>query len=312
MNENKLIRFASVAAILTLNFYLVSCETVSHLENVSTPETQVLVTQFYGGQQPVVETAAADLLTSTVESEQLSLYEESMIEAASFSLETANQVAPSDILSEISFGPGGGGGLILCDSNSMGQPGLVFSLEGRLHEWNYFHTCGWKDKELITITIEYPNGEVKQFQDTYYRSSELVYALPFSFKTDILRDPVGEYKITFAGESGVLQDALILHRPSEPRLFWNEEDKLILYNFAPQEIVRVFAYSPSHMNGEFAVSKLTAWQTFDVDKQGNLILITNFNKPVSWFFVIGDVTGKVEPDSLSFYSQETWHPPMLK
>lgn len=234
------------------------------------------------------------------------------IKSVTFDFSSANQIAPRDILKEISFGASGGGGFILCDS-TINQPNVPhYTRDAQLHEWIYLHTCGWQNNELITYTIVSPDGTVEEYQNFYPAYESESRALTFRFKTDILQDPPGLYKIIISGQSGTVQVNIDIQQPVGAHVYWNDGDTFILYNFAPNETVWFLAYSHSHTDGRFAVSALYAWQSYTVDQNGRLIVYTNFSEDISWYTVVGEITGEKRPESITFYSPESWFEPILE
>lgn len=213
-----------------------------------------------------------------------------------FSLSTAGQVVPDDIFQEIAFFTGGDGGTGCLETFT--QPTIIsVEEEETLHDLVEIQSCGWQNNERIQIIITFPDGNVVSQEHTFqpqYTTSQLV----FKFKTNVLTDPPGPYHIVFAGPSGTTETSFQLQEPSGPQFYWNEDNTLIMYNFQPQEAVRIFAYKPggnaTDNPGEQSY-QLHAWQEFIVNENGILIIEPQFNVPIGWYAAVGEYSGEVIP-----------------
>lgn len=223
-----------------------------------------------------------------------------------FSLSQKNQGVPEAILDEITFYSGGGEGdpLGYCDNNSrqvrMGETELHNSFF--LHNLIFIHTCGWQNNETVGITIRYPDGRIIQQEQTYINESENVVPMTTIFTTSVLEDPPGQYQFIFSGESGAVEYSFVMQKPEGPHLYGNVygngNHTLMLYNFEPNETVGVFAYTLTDIVREgFPILKLYAWQTFQVDQNGNLLIETQLNENIWHIAVVGDISGEVSNDN---------------
>lgn len=208
-----------------------------------------------------------------------------------FSLSNAEQIAPEDILQEISFSSGAGGDAVCFGSFDSPSVYPETPTHAVLNELVSIHICGWQIGETIKIAVDYPNGTtIASEQENAFLQ------MTFEFMTNVLTDPPGEYVVTFTGDSGTVQHNITLTSPATPQIYWNDDGTLVLYNFEPQETVRVFAYYgvPSLVT---TFAELQAWQTFNVDQQGNLvILLTKIPGNWNWFAAVGDISGEVQID----------------
>ena len=112
-----------------------------------------------------------------------------------------------------------------------------------------------------------------------------------TYGTD-LNDPTGSYTLRFEGKTGEIQCSVYVETESCLFEYWkkNKDDeywsksKLTLYNFEPNERVRLFAYN---RGGTFV-----AWQEFRVSSDGQLTIhITGESKEYS-YAVVGDISGE--------------------
>ena len=227
-----------------------------------------------------------------------------------FSISTSHQTMPEDVLREISYygmgGPGwscgGEGPLPVYQNVTVISPYVDFELE----ESVYIHSCGWQSDELVHITIEFPDGRsVSQVvRATEDRRKEFAgddwvfyYGVILTYETD-WNDSPGSYTFTLEGDSGKVQHTVHITKPAGPRLHCDYgDDKLLLYNFEPNEYVRLFAYEFSDRDESVSfpsglVLVLVAWQEYQVDSSGQLVIQVESGYT---YAVIGDVSGDVYP-----------------
>jgi hypothetical protein len=86
------------------------------------------------------------------------------------------------------------------------------------------------------------------------------------------KDPQGIYKFTFEGDDGrTVAIDIDLGKPDGPRIYLQRDGTLFLYNFNPEEEVRLFEYcdvpDPGTLQFEFS-----NWDSFKVDGAGQLTL----------------------------------------
>ena len=213
-----------------------------------------------------------------------------------FNLSNANQIAPDGILQEISFFTGGGGGAGCIDTYELPEVIGQDPPEGEtfLHQRVEIFLCGWQIDERVEISIKYPDGN-DLIQEEIHGPYSMMH---FFFKTNILNDPPGQYEITFSGESGTTKHQLNIQKPTGPQFYWNDDGTLILYNFEPEETVSVFAYTKTDRippDPLSSVYELHAWQVFNVDQNGTLIIAPQFTTAISWYAVIGEISEQIVP-----------------
>jgi len=203
-----------------------------------------------------------------------------------FSLSSAQRTTPEDVLQEVDYG--GGGAMVDC-TGSFEHPVVEYAswscselgVESELGCTYYVYSCGWEHDESVRTTIEFPDDSSVSETQLYDEYGGYFYYKPS------LNDPPGLYTFIFEGESGKVQHSFEIGKPTGSRLY-RDEDGLILYNFEPGERVRVFAYK----RGEAEVALLEAWQEFQIDSSGQLIvqLQTGFEGYI--YIVLGDVSGE--------------------
>lgn len=210
----------------------------------------------------------------------------------SFSVEDANNTTPEDVLREVSFSPDAGGGGSCGDiQDSFQHPTIMLFDDVEYLEWREdasIYVCGWQPDELVSHTVESTDEEIV-FEELLRAGSD---GGIYTSYAPGLNTPEGLYAIKFEGESGSVTRSVYVERPTEPRLYIEGEDKLILYNFRPDEHVRVFAYKEVDM----FVKGLVAWDEYQVDNNGQLIVQLEEDIDSYSFeehVVVGDLSGEV-------------------
>lgn len=210
---------------------------------------------------------------------------------AEFNFSTINKIPPDNILDEISYYVGGGGGT--CSGELLeGLTIYKVQTDVKLMELSLVHACGWKEKEAVTITIYYPDGRTTS-QETQSKMDTVNYYVSAKLKFGI-EDPAGAYKIVFEGDSsGRIDTTVDVHKPTNAHLFRMDETNLLLYGFQPLESVNLYYYQ---------MEKFAGWQTYTVNQQGQLVIeipvYTGYRHEcmglVDDFFVaIGEKSGEV-------------------
>jgi hypothetical protein len=218
------------------------------------------------------------------------------INIVNFSSETAKKINPGDVLDEIYVG-GLGAGPWACSSGS--NPWIEMS-EGYSHmllEVLEFGTCGWQVGELVKVIVEYPNGKkITQTIKAVNVPDENNAAVAYNFNSTEY-DPVGVYHIIFSGKSGQLEERFRLSKPVGPYLFWyetnitaEEQDYLLrLYQFAPNEKIRMFVY---YGDGRLPGWRLQGWEAYKVDEKGNLSINLSLKSHLPLVAIIGESSGE--------------------
>jgi hypothetical protein len=215
--------------------------------------------------------------------------------SAVFSPATANKLNPGDILQELfyPYGAGGGSDDDPCYGKPVNVPSLIKdSITGdqELFTPITLDSCGWQGGEKVDIQVHYPNGRVvKDQREVPIHSTDSPAYLGYWFMT-AWGDPAGLYRVTFHGPSGEVVANIKILRPLAPRVVMMEQTDLLLYHFSPNEKVRLIAYAwcKSGIDGYC----LTAWQTLQVDGQGNLLV--KMPRTDIWLYILGDKSGEVE------------------
>ncbi|MFK7803166.1 MAG: hypothetical protein AB8G95_16150 [Anaerolineae bacterium] len=151
----------------------------------------------------------------------------------------------------------------------------------------------WQPNETVLATVIGPDGSIysqQKFETTDYNQFGL---LAFPFKSDVLQNPTGIYRITFEGASGIVETKLVIVPPSEPELYWQEDGTIFFNSFQPNEKVQLFIYTPFP---EIDGAKLYAHTGFQTNRDGQLIVSPSFQVPLIWVGAIGDQSGLVEPE----------------
>jgi hypothetical protein len=171
--------------------------------------------------------------------------------------------------------------------------------------WNEYFTiivCGWQPNEKIQIMIQNEAGEL--IYDEEITAGRIIDGEEIITDDNPLGDnvvtfrysvpiniPYGLYNVIFEGEqSGRIIQNLTIEKPTSSRVY-RYDGKLILHNFKPNESVRLLGYTiqgeeenlyrcylANHPDtyGQIDVYILTAWQDYQVDDQGNLVIqLTN-------------------------------------
>lgn len=175
-----------------------------------------------------------------------------------FNLSTSNKVAPEDILDEISYFGGGGGGV--CPGDVENKPSSLDSINIEPLTLEYLDFCGWKKNETIIVTINDPHGNVstKKISAANEDSGRYYAEIELKFGID---EPVGVYKFTLEGASGNAEASVNVRKPDGARLFRIDETHLLLYGFKPLESVNLYYYKEEEFAG---------WQNYKVNQQGRL------------------------------------------
>jgi hypothetical protein len=217
-----------------------------------------------------------------------------------FAISSSSRTAPEDVLVEVSFvgDPGGSDSALKCSTfgGPFSQPTVVKHKTRSLEWWQFLSviTCGWQPGESVDIALYAPSGSVVSKKTIQARSDGRVY---YSYIPE-LNATLGSYSITFEGESGSLKPSFSVISPRGPRVY-QSKDRLILYNFRPNEEVRLLAFrSTGPWVGEF-----TAWEQYHVDSSGKLVIRLQGESERSLAYVIiGDRSGQVSAveDHLAF------------
>lgn len=220
-----------------------------------------------------------------------------------FSISNSHHTTPEDVLREAGY-QGDAGGAASCEGHKDFPFEGPFIMEApsvlEWREWWHVLSCGWSPGEKVNFILEDSNGEIffsKIDEATVFGAVGPDFCIPETNGSVAapcfpdLNTPVGEYKITLAGDTAKLEQVLHISPPTVARLYYYQ-GKLILYNFQPNEHIRLLSYE-NH--------KLESWTEFQVNHNGQLVIENHKNGAFDRsFVVIGDVSGEVSiyPDFL--------------
>lgn len=207
-----------------------------------------------------------------------------------FSLQNANKIAPADVLEEVAFGGRGEGDG--CAVGDFGSPLVDDGWSSKNGEWLApikVITCGWWSDSQVEVTIEQPDGnnvtETAKVEETMSGIPSVQYE--YAPHTD---SSLGEYTFYFKGNSGNVQYSVNVSMPNGPRIYYvNNIQSYYLYGFSPNERIRFFLYDTQTNDGS-GNTGLTAWDEYNVDSNGKLIIKANED---DFYFVIGESTGPI-------------------
>lgn len=208
----------------------------------------------------------------------------------------------------------GGGGYGGC-SQQPDHPSLDYLSSEKIEimESVFVATCGWSNYDIVTITVNAPNGGAWSEQQAVMPSIGSYNDIDIFFQPPI-DAPSGKYQITFSTPTASVKAAFTVTQPSGPQLYSVSENpfqpvklpvgphKLAFISFAPNEQVRLLAYRA----GSF-----TGWQDFTMGRDGRLVVdvAADPSHPGSQYFYyaygkisggiylnwLGDDGGKVDP-----------------
>jgi hypothetical protein len=156
-----------------------------------------------------------------------------------------------------------------------------------------FNVCGWQLGEHVQVTTMLPSGwtntedYLADIDDSGTNSFGHVYLPSIS-------DPQGVYTFIAEGDtSGSTQFSVEITIPPGPLMFWAyREQGLILYNFQPNEHIRLLRFG---LDGKFNV-----WQEYSMDPQGYLLVKLdvppdpNYKDSLYYYYIaLGDQSGEV-------------------
>lgn len=192
-----------------------------------------------------------------------------------------NPVTPNDILQQAQF-MGAPGGHDSCDFYNLDKPG--FFLDHDTVEWNIYpevFSCGWRPGETVSAFITTPSNTISLISNETADDSGSVYLDNFYFESNVIP---GTYILTEKGNSDTVNMSLSLVLPENPKVYY-EDGKLILYNFSPNEHVRLLVYVDNSL-----------WDVkdFSVDNRGQLLISLDRSVVEKDFVaVVGDLSGAI-------------------
>jgi len=232
-----------------------------------------------------------------------------------FSPDNASKVAPEDIIQQMGSIPAYGGSASCNSPDTYSQPtvdqSFIDTYGGKpveMMEGIVLGVCGLSEGDSVTTNIHFPNGKVES-QKGVVKSNvigEVANSYDLSYVVG-LDQPAGPYRFEFQTSKGTAEATLDVIAPDGPQLYVDMEptkSDLILYNFKPNEKVRILIY----MKG-----MLDAWQEFTIDKNGNLTIPNDFEGPGSAgydgtvasrkgeYVAVGEASGQVG------YKEKGWY-----
>lgn len=223
------------------------------------------------------------------------------VESASFApdqLPPFDPRRPEDILQEVAFFPGaGGGGGVTCYDryeaawNTHRPHALEAVTQWEWLDLTWVSTCGWTPQENITVTIWEVNSGVLDLRE--------VKADDWGGATiDFLLDPShapGTYHFTFSGATGeVMAEIRVNPPPPGPILYKLANDQegmehLLFLGFQSDEPVRLLAYKqdPLDLGATFS-----GWLPVQVESDGSLRVSVPKEEGVTYYAAIGEHSGQ--------------------
>lgn len=206
---------------------------------------------------------------------------------AFFSREESNRLVPDDVLEEISFFGQAGGGEF-CTAPHASWPFFEHSTDisesnGRI----VIRACIANQNEEVLIEMTKPDGAVVSETDP----GGTVW---FSYGVT-LQDPLGSYRVVLRSGPEEIAHATHVVEPEGPRLY-TLSDQLVLYNFAPNERVRMLAFAPTNAGLD---ARLDAWSEYQTDFKGRLIIRLDDSVTADLegftYVIVGAFSGEVHP-----------------
>lgn len=228
----------------------------------------------------------------------LSLYPQPVVIRVSsrqeaFSLATANRTPPDDALDVIAESavagplpcPPPGRPTVLMNPADIADPRLELLTVVKVI------ACGYVNDQRVTVTLNTPDGRRYALPERASNDASSLNDFSYTFRTN-LDDSPGRYTLTFTGSSGSASIDIDIPAPDGPRLRVVDRTsngaggRLLLYNFAPRERLRLFAYNQAKFEG---------WQDYEIDERGRLEINLDPADRLDLFLVLGGVSGPVTP-----------------
>lgn len=200
-----------------------------------------------------------------------------------FDPSASNQVAPSDILNEIAFFGSGGGDDWECLPENQTQINLIDP--PALVEWlgsSEIKLCG-RPGEIILISVFHHGVFIQNGNTTADSNGKASYLF---LVTESMQ--TGDWVIKIDSVSGHLELTVNVFRPSAPRVY-RINTRLFLYGFAPNEVIRLFAYQVNRTNG---IGHLAGWTEYPVDSFGELTVDIPNNELIH-YYAVSALSGEV-------------------
>lgn len=201
--------------------------------------------------------------------------------------DSLNLVPPEDIIQEVGFFGGMGGGGSLCEFTDYQTPTFL-STADRPYEWMdpvSVELCVLEIYEDVQVVVTSPSGmTVSEEMVSPGLTESGTKGVIYYYYTPKVFDPTGEYTITFTGSNWTLEYYFTLIEPPGARLYLDEE-QLFLVNFSPNEVIRLLVYELSNFGQKFV-----GWRKFQVDDRGTLTLQLVSRDS---YVVVGEISGQL-------------------
>lgn len=240
----------------------------------------------------VSKSSSSDLIISVSTEEPTSFPEKSI-----FDPDNANSDVPPDvkgILDEVTYyGMGGGeGGGDPCQG--IKNPTVISEwTDIKQMQYAWALMCGWSSDTDVTVTLSGPSN---YFHQEELRNNE--YGLLHWSHFLGIDAPLGEYVVEFSDGSKFQGFKFEVFPVTEPGvLFFFDKKNIQIFEFRPNEKVRVFLYSYDYNNQSL---HLKAWAEFHTDSRGYLrIDLVDQSKD---YVVVGEFSGEFLLSSASIES----------
>ena len=245
---------------------------------------------------------AVEPATSAASSEQLRIRLDGPTQT--FSLDNAERTVPRGILREVGFFGGGGGDGPVCDPYL--KPTVVdFWGNKFVTEWMVdavIASCGWDPNENVLVQVISQDGKV--MKENTMTLGGMEGALYFQYTPD-LNSALGVYTVRLSGISGSVEQTIEVQPPNGPRVYM-DGGRIVLFQFQPNETIRLYSYEPISIQDAFVASQLspsvvytlTVWNEFVTDAEGQLIIE---GYPGSIFRIVGEQSGEVKVTPLDTF-----------
>ncbi|MFN8412818.1 MAG: SH3 domain-containing protein [Anaerolineales bacterium] len=160
-----------------------------------------------------------------------------------FSLDNVNAIPPKDVLIQIEFFKGGGGGGdSYCKDESdvpyqYVQPTLYEPEDVEFMLATFIEICGWIPNQDINVKITYPNGTLKTEE---YKTDDIG-ALTFSFAPK-WGDPIGVYSFEISNRIDTFATNVLFYESKLPHIYYINQTQLLLENFRVGETLQLLAF----------------------------------------------------------------------
>jgi hypothetical protein len=214
-----------------------------------------------------------------------------------------NTVPPEDILNEVAYfsGAGGGGGF---HCNQYTEPEMIVVAQVEYKKTFDVVMCQLPLEE-VELKITQPDGAVV-FEQSGVPVTDLegTYLL-FSF--DISLDlPLGIYTVSASSASWNDTAVFEVVEPVEPQMYYERDPaRLLLLAFRPNETVKLLVYQESELritdSKGWNVASFVGWKEYQVDSSGRLDILIDRDSfsgelehtPRVYYVAIGNISGNV-------------------